>query len=221
VAATLAKVALRPVDGQRAGGVVAAQVTSREKGQTIAAWSTHGDAPAAGLPGPVSAKASPQGETTMRPSMLLASAALLAGLSNVALASDDSASACFQKAFVANDARAVAQCYAVDAVMWFPGGPMATGRDAIGAAYAGFLGANTIKSVVLSEIGNRTIGDDRVAWGTYTIVMVVSESGAEVTQTGRYTDVSRRIDGRWQYVVDHPSDDPPPAAVDATAALAD
>jgi len=155
----------------------------------------------------------------MRAFMLLASAALLAGLSNVALASDESAAACWQKAIVANHAPAVAQCYAVDAIMWFPGGPMATGREAIAAAYAGFLGANTIKSAVISEIGNRTVGDDRVAWGTYTIVMVVSESGATVTQTGRYTDVSRRIDGRWQYVVDHPSDDPPPVAVDATAAL--
>jgi hypothetical protein len=51
--------------------------------------------------------------------------------------------------------------------------------------------------------------------------MVMKASGAEMTETGRYVDVSKRIDGRWQYVVDHPSDDPPPAAVDATASLSD
>ena len=24
----------------------------------------------------------------------------------------------------------------------------------------------------------------------------------------RYTDVQKKIDGRWQYIVDHPSDEP-------------
>jgi uncharacterized protein (TIGR02246 family) len=157
----------------------------------------------------------------MRATKLLASAALLAGFSNVALASDESAADCWKKGFEANDAAAVAQCYATDAIMWFPGGPMATGREAIGAGYAHFLEESTIKSAVTKEIGNRTVGDDRVAWGTYTIVMVMKASGAEMTETGRYVDVSKRIDGRWQYVVDHPSDDPPPAAVDATASLSD
>ena len=35
--------------------------------------------------------------------------------------------------------------------------------------------------------------------------------GKEVTEVGRYTDVARRIDGQWRYVVDHASNDPPPA----------
>ena len=55
-------------------------------------------------------------------------------------------------------------------------------------------------------------GGTRTAWGTYEMRMVDKASGAEVVTTGRFTDVSKRIDGRWLYVVDHPSDDPPPPA---------
>lgn len=125
---------------------------------------------------------------------------------------------CWHAAFVASDADAVAQCYAPDAIMWFPGGPMAKGRDAIREGYKGFFGASTIKSAELTEMGSTVNGDDAVAWGTYVIVMVSKDTGAEVTEVGRYTDVQRKIDGRWQYVVDHASDDPPPVAADAADA---
>jgi ketosteroid isomerase-like protein len=30
--------------------------------------------------------------------------------------------------------------------------------------------------------------------------------------TGRFTVVSKKIDGKWKYVVDHASVEPPPAA---------
>jgi ketosteroid isomerase-like protein len=39
-------------------------------------------------------------------------------------------------------------------------------------------------------------------------VLVSKKDGKETTEAGRYTDVSRRIGGRWQYLVDHASDDP-------------
>jgi uncharacterized protein (TIGR02246 family) len=153
----------------------------------------------------------------MRIRHLLAMAIGLAMLSTTATAADAMAGDCWNKAFVASDADAVALCYAPDAVMWFPGGPMASGRDAIREGYKGFFTGNTIKSAVLSPMGGTTAGDTAVAWGTYTIVMVSKESGAEVTEVGRYTDVQKKIDGRWQYVVDHASDDPPPVATDAAA----
>jgi ketosteroid isomerase-like protein len=75
---------------------------------------------------------------------------------------------CFVAGFGSGDADAVAACYAEDAVMWFPGGPMAKGRAAIRDGFAHFFADVTI------------------------------------------TDVQKKIDGRWLYIVDHPSDDPPP-----------
>jgi uncharacterized protein (TIGR02246 family) len=123
-----------------------------------------------------------------------------------------SAQACWHDAFSANDVEAVSACYAPDAIMWFPGGPMAKGRQAIHDGYAGFLGANTIKAVTLVELGHEALGDANVTWGTYEIVMVAKDTGVETTERGRFTDVSKKVDGKWLYVVDHPSDDPPPPA---------
>lgn len=127
-----------------------------------------------------------------------------------------SAAECFSTAFKAADADALAACYAEDGIIWFPGGSMAQGRQAIRDGFAHFfseVSGMTIEDVALTEIGHvMGEGDTRTAWGSYEIRMVDKATGAESVQRGRYTDVSKRIDGRWLYVVDHPSDDPPPSA---------
>lgn len=145
--------------------------------------------------------------------------AVICGLAlwaGAAVAADKAPSAgdCFKAGFESNDADKVAACYAEDAIIWFPGGPMAKGRTAIRDGFAHFLGGFTVKGVQMTEIGHEGVGDARVAWGTYAIRAVEKASGAEFTQAGRFTDVQKKIDGRWLYVVDHPSDDPPatPAA---------
>ena len=120
----------------------------------------------------------------------------------------DSSQACWLPAFEAGDADAVARCYAPDAVLWLPGAPRAKGRDAIRGAYAGFFAGSRIRSATLTELGKVTHGDDASSWGTFKVVLVSKKDGKETTETGRYTDVSRRIDGRWQYLVDHASDEP-------------
>jgi uncharacterized protein (TIGR02246 family) len=122
-----------------------------------------------------------------------------------------SAQDCWEPAFRAGDADAVAECYVPDAVMWFPGGPMAQGQDAIRAGYAGYFAAFTIKDVRLAEMGRVRSGDHLTTWGRFEIVMVARDGGAEVVERGRYTDVAVNVDGAWLYSVDHASDDPAPA----------
>ena len=148
----------------------------------------------------------------MRKSNLFAMAGLLTLLASPTLAAKagDSAQACWQPAFEAGDAEAASKCYAPDAVFWLPGAPMMKGRDAIREGYAGFFAAVTIKSVKLVELGHSTRGDEASSWGTFSIVSVAKADGKEATEVGRYTDVSRKIAGRWLYVVDHASDDPAP-----------
>lgn len=119
-----------------------------------------------------------------------------------------SAQACWQPAFEKGDADAVAKCYAPDAVLWLPGAPAMKGREAIRAGYADFFSASTIKTVKLDELGKISHGNEAASWGTFSLVLVSKKDGKETTEVGRYTDVSRRIGGRWQYVVDHASDDP-------------
>ncbi len=120
-----------------------------------------------------------------------------------------SASECFLPALKAGDADAVAACYAEDAVMWFPGGPMAKGRAAIRDGFAGYFEANTIKDATLTAMGEEAMGDTKAAWGRYAIQLVNKATGVESIENGRYTEISKRIDGHWLYIVDHPSDDPP------------
>jgi uncharacterized protein (TIGR02246 family) len=116
------------------------------------------------------------------------------------------------KAVKAGDVEAATACYSDDAIAWFPGGPVAKGKDAIREGYKHFLGTATIQDVTLTELGSRTIGGDSVAWGSFTITSVPKSGGKPSVETGRYTEVARKVKGKWVYVVDHASDDPPPAA---------
>lgn len=145
---------------------------------------------------------------------LFAMAALMALFASPLLASDapDSVQACWQPAFEAGDADAVSQCYAPDAVLWLGGMQMMQGRDAIREGYAGFFSGFSVKDVKLVEMGHSSRGDETTGWGTYSMVLVSKADGTETLSTGRYTDVSRKVDGKWMYVVDHASENPPAAA---------
>ena len=155
----------------------------------------------------------------MRKNYLFAIAAALALFASPLLASDttDGAGACWKPAFEAGDADAVSQCYAPDAVLWLGGMSMMQGRDAIREGYAGFFSAFSVKDVKMVVMGHAPNGGDATNWGTYSMVLVSKEDGKETLSTGRYTDVSRKVDGKWMYVVDHASENPP-AAVEATPA---
>ena len=144
-------------------------------------------------------------------SVLLCGAALAMG---VAMAADElpSAGDCFVAGFKAANADAVAACYAEDAIIWFPGGPMAQGRAAIRDGFAHYFAGVTVEDAILTQIGQEAIGDTKVAWGTYAMTVVDKATQAKSVQRGRYTGVQKKIDGRWLYTVDHPSDDPAPAA---------
>lgn len=148
----------------------------------------------------------------MRARNRLGAAMLLCGAmtAGVALAAETELSAgdCFLAGMKAGDADAVSMCYAEDAVMWFPGGPMVKGRAAIRDGYAGYLASVVIKDARLDAMGGEAMGDMRVGWGTFTISMEDKATHAVTVERGRYTDVQKKIDGRWLYTVDHASDDP-------------
>ncbi len=158
----------------------------------------------------------------MRRFALIASAVLLGASALPAAmarpAAPVSSNACWLAAFKAGDADKVAACYAPDAVMWFPGGPVAKGRVAIRAGYEGYFTAFTIKEAQLMRMGKKAMGDSVTTWGTFKIVMSPKAGGADVTEVGRYTDVSQKIGGKWVYIVDHASDDPVPAPATAPGA---
>jgi uncharacterized protein (TIGR02246 family) len=116
------------------------------------------------------------------------------------------------KGMKANDVEAVVACYAPDAVMWLPGAPEARGTKAIRDTYAGLLSSFTVADVTITNAMYQTSGDLSAAWGNFTMTLQPKDGGSPVVQKGRFTSASKKIGGKWVYVADHASDDPPPAS---------
>jgi uncharacterized protein (TIGR02246 family) len=116
--------------------------------------------------------------------------------------------AAWVKAMKAGDIPAVMNCYAPDAVAWLPGAPSARGEQAIRSVYEGWLSANTVKDVTLSDTVYRTAGKMAIGWGRFSMTLVPKAGGNPVTMTGRFTEVVERRDGKWVYIVDHASAEP-------------
>ena len=132
---------------------------------------------------------------------------------SAALAADgpEALDAAWMKAMKAGDANAIAACYAADAVLWMPGDQEARGAKAIHDLYAGLLGTYTVASVSLTDTHYETVQNTGMAWGHFMMTLQPKAGGAPTVMGGRFSSVARKIDGKWVYVVDHASADPPPA----------
>jgi ketosteroid isomerase-like protein len=122
------------------------------------------------------------------------------------------ADAAWIKAMKAGDVAAVTGCYASDALVWVTGATLAKGTKEIRAGYEGYFAAYTVKDAVVTEMGSETVGNKSVGWGSYNLTLLPKAGGAAVNETGRYTEVAKRVGGKWVYTVDHASDDPAPSA---------
>lgn len=111
----------------------------------------------------------------------------------------------FVIAFKANDLEAIVSLYAPDAELFPPDSMEAVGKDAIRASYAGLLNAFTIQDITIIEAHHETKDDLSFSWGRYSVDFVPKAGGESVHMEGRFSDVSKRIDGKWLYIVDHAS----------------
>jgi len=114
------------------------------------------------------------------------------------------------KAMKANDIEAAVRLYAADAVAWFPNAPGARGEKAIRAVYEGLLSANSVKDAVPSDTSYKTVGNLSTGWGSFILTLAPKAGGEPVVLKGRFTEVAVKRGGKWVYLVDHASADPPP-----------
>jgi ketosteroid isomerase-like protein len=63
----------------------------------------------------------------------------------------------------------------------------------------------TIKRIAISDVYHETVGDLSFAWGLYSLTLAPKAGGEMIRVDGRFSDVSRKIDGKWLYIVDHAS----------------
>ncbi|MES2126544.1 MAG: SgcJ/EcaC family oxidoreductase [Pseudomonadota bacterium] len=150
---------------------------------------------------------------------LLAVLALLAGTSAVArdnaadVAAIQAVDQAWLKAFNGNEPETLANLYAENAVLLPPGAPGVHGRAAIKAFFTKEAGGAAKDGVVFglgAKPDGGAHGDLGWASGTYTI----KDKAGKVLETGKYLSVSKKKDGKWQYVRDTWNSDgaPPPPA---------
>jgi uncharacterized protein (TIGR02246 family) len=98
----------------------------------------------------------------------------------------------FVAAFLAGDAKAIAQLYTADAQVIAPGAPVARGREAIAAAWQSSIDSG-IRDVRLQTLDVESAGDLASETG---VVELVARDGA--TTRARYVVVWKREGGQWR-----------------------
>ncbi|HET6266235.1 MAG TPA: DUF4440 domain-containing protein [Acidobacteriota bacterium] len=116
------------------------------------------------------------------------------------------------KAAKANNIEGIMAIYAPDAVLYPPDAKVAVGTDAIRQNYAGLFNNFTVQDVTVPEAWHEEHGDTSIEWGFFNMTLVPKAGGAPVQFEGRFTDISKKINGKWLVVVDHASVVPPPMA---------
>ncbi|HYX19510.1 MAG TPA: nuclear transport factor 2 family protein [Thermoanaerobaculia bacterium] len=147
----------------------------------------------------------------IRFSAILVLAALLSGSAALAQEGAQTIDAAWMKAMKAGDVNGIMACYASDAVLWFPGDAEARGEKAIRDLYAGVLSTNTVTDVALTNAHYETSQNLSTGWGNFVMTLQPKAGGKAATMHGRFIDVAKKIGGKWKYVADHASADPPPA----------
>ena len=127
----------------------------------------------------------------------------------------------FMQALLAEDAEALAACYAEDATNFTLDRMKGVGPPSAYASWSAFFEQYDLLSAELSDKQMVRSGDLAAAWGLFTIVVRPAGGGDPLTFTGRYLDVAQPVDGQWLYVADHASMPFPPAEqmTDAEARL--
>jgi ketosteroid isomerase-like protein len=111
----------------------------------------------------------------------------------------------FLAGLVANDAQAMADCYAPDAIHFPASALVGYGPDSVAESWFGFFSTFKVVAATVSDRHLETHGDTAIAWGLFKIVVEPIEGGEAVEMVGRYMDVARNFDGNWLYVADHAS----------------
>ncbi len=116
----------------------------------------------------------------------------------------------WEKAYNAGDAKGVAAQYAEDALLLPPGAPAVRGRAAILAFFTSDITATKAAGAVFVIDPKTEVGvSGNMGWesGTYKATV----KGA-VVESGKFLSVSRKKDGKWQYIRDTWNADAPPAS---------
>lgn len=142
-------------------------------------------------------------------SLLILIACLLSPASLLANDSPEALQEAFMTALRAQDTAGLAACYAEDATSYDVGTQVLTGGQAVAASWGGFFSSYNLLDANLFDTHIETHGDTGIAWGQFKLLVEPVAGGDSFEMVGRFTDISRNIDGSWVYILDHVSMVPP------------
>jgi ketosteroid isomerase-like protein len=104
----------------------------------------------------------------------------------------------FATAMRTNDMDALVNNYSSDAILMPPNLPGASGPSAIRATWTGFLGQFSSNDLTLTPDDVQQSGDLAVESGHYMVHVVPKGTTMQVTDSGKYIVVWKKMDGRWK-----------------------
>ena len=136
---------------------------------------------------------------------------LQAGRPPAALLEDElrQASVEWDRSFNSGEIAKLAGLYADDAISMPPNAPTILGRRALQAEFKSFLEANTARHETTVD-GMTRDGSLAIERAHYRLIYKPRTGGAEVIETGRHLECRRKIDGRWQIILEIWNLDTPP-----------
>jgi uncharacterized protein (TIGR02246 family) len=136
--------------------------------------------------------------------LLLFAASTFAGQSGM-----NPAGEAFVKAVNAQDADGIAVLYDADSVLFPPDTMVLKGHDAIRQSWVELFKTYTTH-IEVSNGSFEIKGDLSYSWGNFTMTLTPKAGGEPMKIEGRYSDVSKMVNGKWYYIVDHASVPLPP-----------
>ena len=88
-------------------------------------------------------------------------------------------------------------------MLWVNFGTVVWGYDGFRKGLGDMFSQNETVKIAVTEISYVPVGDMIMAVGTATIDLQPKGGGAPVHVVERWTDLEKKIDGRWVYVLDH------------------
>ena len=116
----------------------------------------------------------------------------------------------FLSAFANKDVDGVMKCFwnSPDVILVLENGFVVRGWDNIRAGVQGMIEAHEYLNLEVNEVSRFRLGDEVYSVGTATWTRTLKDEfgGETTTLVERWTDVTRKVNGKWVYIVDHAHD---------------